>query len=189
MDALTLLRLAGSQLENRVGLVPPDAFDRPSPCPGMTVAEVVSHVVGGNIVAVRLLAGDSAHTALQTAARGTSGDRLGAIFHSCADQLVAFSAVPDLDALTVDHPAGPMSARRFLTLRLGDLTVHNWDIARGAGINDSLDARLAGGLLELVEPELDWMTRSGKYGSGPSGTLGPDATVQERLLDAFGRRT
>jgi hypothetical protein len=86
------------------------------------------------------------------------------------------------------HPSGDISVDTFVRFRLGELVVHAWDLAVGAGLDPSLDPAVVEGLWVLVEPHLDEMRSMGTFGDGASGNLPEDASTQTRLLDAFGRR-
>jgi hypothetical protein len=88
----------------------------------------------------------------------------------------------------VAGPKGDIPAAAFLRFRLVDLVVHAWDLLRGARLEETLDPRVVADLVEVVEPHLGEMLAYGAYGAGPSGTLPPDASLQSRLLDWFGRR-
>ena len=83
---------------------------------------------------------------------------------------------------------GDIPAAAFLRFRLVDLVVHAWDLLRGARLEETLDPRVVADLVEVVEPHLGEMLAYGAYGAGPSGTLPPDASLQSRVLDWFGRR-
>ena len=183
---MELLQEATAQLERIVASVPAEAWGNGTPC-DITVREVVDHVVAGNVFAVRLLAGASA----AEATAGLDADHLGAdpllaLSTSCADQRAAFATADERRAL--HHPIGDISVATFERFRLGELVVHAWDVAVGAGLDPSLDRHVVEGLWELVTPHLDEMRSMGTYGDGASGELPPDAPTQVKLLDAYGRR-
>lgn len=184
---MDLLGEASEQFERIVAAIPADAWDKPTPC-GISVREVAGHVVAGNRFAVRLLAGASA----AEATAGLDGDTLGddpqhAASPSGSDQQAAFKAAAP-DAL-YHHPSGDISLETFLRFRLGELVVHAWDIAVGAGLDPNLDAAVNEELWAMVEPHLEEMRAMGTYGDGASAELPADASVQSRVLDAFGRRS
>lgn len=183
-----LIAAASAQFETVVRQLPADSWARPTPS-DMTVRDVVEHVVVGNRFTALLLAGVD-----RTEARAMlAGDQLGpdpaaAVAESAARQAEAFAAAtPDQ---RVPHPSGDVPVGDFLRFRLVDLVVHAWDILRGAGLDESLDPDVAEELWALVEPRLPTLLAFGAdaYGDGPSGTLAAEASAQDRLLDAFGRR-
>ena len=186
---MVLLRSATSEFLRVVGVIPEGTWDNDTPCGHLKVHEVVNHVVAGNRFAVRVLDGESAAEALLGLDGNLLGDDLiGATASSATAQEDAFGAIADLDRFTVRHPAGDVSGTRFLVMRSGDLTVHGWDLARGAGVPAHLDPSLVAGLWLYVEPYVAEMARSGAYGQGATGSVAREAPDLERLLDAFGRR-
>ncbi len=183
---MDLLQAATHHFEQTVAAVAADAWDKPTPC-DISVREVVGHVVAGNHFAVRLLAGASA----AEATAGLDGDLLGddplvAVSVSCEGQRSAFEAADESRPL--HHPSGDISFETFLRFRLGELVVHTWDLAVGAGLDTNLDPALTARLWALVEPNLDEMRTMGTYGEGATSNLPPNASTQTRLLDAFGRQ-
>jgi uncharacterized protein (TIGR03086 family) len=189
VDLPAALDRATSDFDRLVSGISADAWAQPSPCTDWTVRAVVNHVVAGNIMAARLLEG-------ATTADAVSGlldvDLLGdaaedVVRRTGADQLAAF-ARPGAMEMTVHHPAADLPGQVFLILRLGDVLVHGWDVARGSGQSEQLDSDAASALWEAVQPLLPLMVARGIYGEGPSGTVADDAPVQQRLLDAMGRR-
>ena len=185
-----LLEAGTAQFERVVASIPPEAWHNPTPCE-MTVREVVDHVVAGNIFATRLLAGASTAEAVADLENYTSGaDPLGAVASTCASQQSAFAAAAEAAAAgevrALHHPIGDISLETFFRFRLGDLVVHAWDVAVGAGLDRSLDPAVVEGLWVIVEPHIDDMREMGAYGNS-SGNLPADASTQTRLLDAFGR--
>ncbi|QGN33916.1 TIGR03086 family metal-binding protein [Microlunatus sp. Gsoil 973] len=183
---MDLISAASIEIERVVRQLPAASWPLPTPI-GLTVRELVEHVVSGNEFTALLLAGvgrDEARAKL-------SGDPLAddpgrAVAESCARQAEAFAAVPP-DRL-IPGPGGEVPAGDFLLFRLIDLVVHGWDLLHAAGLDEALDPAVVSELWVRVEPGLPELLAYGAYGEGPSGTIGPDAPVQTRLLDALGRR-
>lgn len=93
------------------------------------------------------------------------------------------------------RPGSPSRARTatFPPLPTCGSVSSTWRFTRGtsfsaARLDETVDPQIIVGLLHVVEPHLDDMLAFGAYGAGPSGTLPPDASLQSRLLDWFGRR-
>jgi uncharacterized protein (TIGR03086 family) len=114
-------------------------------------------------------------------------DPMGALDRALDRQQAAFEQ-PDVGARVFHHPAGDMPGSMVLNFRLSDLVVHRWDLARAIGHDETLDPVLAHTVWENISPMIPMMTTSGVFGSGPSGDVAEDASVQARLLDAMGRR-
>jgi uncharacterized protein (TIGR03086 family) len=186
LRSVELLAAASNEFERVVRQLPADSWDLPTPA-GMSVRELIEHVVIGNRLTAMLLSGvgrDEARSVL-------AGDQLeeapiGAVVESARRQARAFAATPAEQL--VPGPKGDIPASAFLRFRLVDLVVHGWDLLRAADLDESLDPQVVAGVIELVEPHLDDMLSYGAYGPGPSGTLPADASPQDQLLDWFGRR-
>lgn len=83
---------------------------------------------------------------------------------------------------------GDLPGAEILGFRIGDLTVHAWDLARALGVDEALDAALVALVWERLEPMAPVLGSIGVFGEGQSGQVGADAPVQARVLDAMGRR-
>ncbi|MEV8371681.1 maleylpyruvate isomerase N-terminal domain-containing protein [Kribbella sp. NPDC056861] len=183
---MVLLEVADAQLLRIAAAIPASSWEHTTPA-DLTVREVADHLVAGNIFAERLLSGESAKTATADLDNDHLGnDPLTALTTSCKAQRLAFTHADQTAML--HHPSGDISYQTFLRFRLGELVIHAWDLAIGANLDPTLDALLVNGLWTMVEPHLDEMRAMGTFGTGASGSLPPDASPQDRLLDAFGRR-
>jgi uncharacterized protein (TIGR03086 family) len=116
-----------------------------------------------------------------------SGDPRVAFAETGERQIAAFEA-PGALGWTVSHPAGPMSGRDFARYRVLDLVVHGWDVARGGGGDEGIEQELAEAALRVLSGGGAAAAEGGFFGAGPSGAVGPQAPVQQRLLDLSGRR-
>jgi uncharacterized protein (TIGR03086 family) len=114
-------------------------------------------------------------------------DPVAAIDEALQRQQAAFDR-PGVENHVFQHPAGDMPGAQVLQFRLGDVLVHQWDLARAIGADENLDPELVDEVWTGVAPMIPMMANSGVFGTGPSGSLGDDALPQQRLLDAMGRR-
>ena len=161
-----------------------DAWSRPTPCDDWDVRYLVAHVVGGNRFAVQVLDGASAADAIaQVMSSPQLGDdALGAWTSTVTDQRAAFRADPDLER-TIDHPLGTISVREFLGLRVFDVALHAWDLARAIGADERLDTSLVDVVLAIIAARPAGMG----FGITPLGRAPHGASAQDRLLDLTGR--
>ncbi len=188
MDHLELLDLAADEFRRRLHAVPADAWGASTPCEGWDVEALVTHVVGGNHMAVAMLGGADLDEVMATVAGFALGeDPMAGFEQSAAAQREAFRRPGALEA-TVHHPAGDIPAAQLLGFRIGDLGVHAWDLARATGGDEALDPRVVEAIWHALEPMRPVIGQVGVFGSGPSGELGDDAPLQQRLLDLVGRR-
>lgn len=148
---LDALHTATAGFRERLIAIPEDILEFPSVCEGWSIKDVADHIVGGNRFAFGLLEGMSAHDALTGAFLGGFDPPAVDLFDaSAAAQHEAFSQPGALDRL-VDHPAGIIAGDEFLRLRIGDLVLHGWDLARSTGTDDTLDPTLTPMLIELYQ--------------------------------------
>jgi len=73
-------------------------------------------------------------------------------------------------------------------MRVGDALLHSWDLARAISADDQLDPELVAEVWAGMSPMAGFIGKSGFFGSGASGAVGHDASLQTRLLDLSGRR-
>jgi uncharacterized protein (TIGR03086 family) len=183
-----LLQTVSDDFRNVVSTVAPEQWDLPTPCPDWTVLELIGHVVGGSQMATSLVGGASRIDAIGLLATDFVGtDPLGAVDTALAAQRHAFDQ-PGIENVICQHPAGDMPAEQLLGLRIGDLLIHSWDLARAIGANEQLSADAVQRVWDDTAPMAPIIAQLGVFGDGPSGTVPDDAPLHERLLDLMGRR-
>ncbi|HVR34011.1 MAG TPA: TIGR03086 family metal-binding protein [Acidimicrobiia bacterium] len=166
----------------RVLAVAPEAWSQPSPCDGWDARDVVRHLIewvppflrsGSD---VDLPAGPSADVnpieAWRVFAAGVQAvlddpAQAGAVF---AHERAGTHRLEDAIAMFV----------------LGDVLIHTWDLARAAGLDETLDPDEVAGMLPGMEGMGDALVASGHY--APATPVAGDADPQTRLLALTGRR-
>ena len=172
-------RVAG-QFTERVGAVPPGAWDNPSPCEGWVARDVVGHLVTWvpaflrGYAAIELPSGPP-----------VDQDPVGAWRVVC-DAIRATLQDPETAGRTFDSPGGRVTLEgavdQFIT---SDILVHTWDLARATGLDESLDAAAVRLLVDSMEPYDAALRASGHY--GPKIEVPAEADDQSRLLAFLGR--
>ncbi|NLU83494.1 TIGR03086 family metal-binding protein [Rhodococcus sp. HNM0569] len=172
-------RTLAAKFTDRVEAVPADAWDNQSPCSEWTVRDVVRHVVDTQHYIVTVVG-----LALPDA---TSPD---------TDPVAAWRETRDAMQAVLDDPehAAREYDGHFGRTTLGDtianfycfdLVVHGWDVAHGAGIDDTID-----------DADLEWIdSLRGVMGDNirMDGVCGPEistregADLQTRVLAYLGR--
>jgi uncharacterized protein (TIGR03086 family) len=186
MEPFEALDRAAQGFAARLAQVGDDQWDGPTPCAEWTVRDLVAHAVGGCLVAPHLLAGKTLDEA-RAAVSPPEGDLGDAFGPAAAGQAAAFAAPGALEAI-VHHPAGDMPGADYLGLRISDLAIHTWDLARAIGADEALDPELVATAYERMAPRAPYLGQSGYFGTGSSGEVGEDRPLQDRLLDMAGRR-
>jgi len=173
-------RVAG-RFTDRVVEMPPDAWDRPSPCEGWVGRDVVRHLVEwvpavigrpGLHVPAFPSADDDPVGAWRTLDTWLQG-----LLDDAEQAAVAFDA----------GPPGEMTVERAVDMLVtSDVLVHTWDLARTGGLDESLDERMCHELLAGMAAMDELLRASGHYGSKVE--VDDDADVVTRLVAFTGRR-
>ena len=169
----------------KVRAVPADRWDAATPCTDWSVRDLVNHVTGEHLWAPHLLGGE---TIAQVGDR-YDGDVLGESPVDAWEQAAKQSRAVWLTASpeTVVHLSfGDVLAVEYGQQMLSDLVIHGWDLARGAGLDETLEPRAAvARSLAYLEPNAKSWEKSGIF-AAPVETSADDAA--SRLLALSGRR-
>ena len=187
MATVELLTTAHAQFAEMLGTVQPSDWDTPTPCEGWAVHDLVGHVLAGEVLTKRLLDGmgkDEALTALPTFDLDGAKSAHEAIFRATEEGFAAPGALEGI----VHHPVGDIPGAQMLGFRVGDLTVHRWDLARAIGADEGLHPTLVEAVWDQLQPMAPVIKTIGVFGDGPSGEVAVNAELQVRLLDLTGRR-
>lgn len=188
MDQIDLLATATTEFARRIAAIGDDQWDLPTPCADWNVNQLVSHLVGGNRMAVMMLEGASRDEALAVLGGLPLGDdALTTFTQGAEEQLAAFRKEGALERIC-HHPAGDLPGSVVLGFRISDLSLHAWDLARAVGADEMLPDELVEFVWDSVQPMVPIIAEIGIFGPGPSGTLTEDDDLQLRLLDLTGRR-
>jgi uncharacterized protein (TIGR03086 family) len=113
------------------------------------------------------------------------------------DPAAAWLSLSDAIQAALDDPATAarefeMRAGRYrvdnavATFCIGDVLVHTWDLARAAGLDETLDADEVHRMFEGMEPIDEMLRASGHYGARVR--VPDDADEQTKLIAFTGRR-
>ncbi|SDD14278.1 TIGR03086 family metal-binding protein [Rhodococcus tukisamuensis] len=80
---------------------------------------------------------------------------------------------------------GTVTVDEYLHEQVADLAIHSWDLARAAGMDESLDARLVAAVWEELDERREMLSASGLFASPVP--VADDAPLQTRLLALTGR--
>ena len=179
-----LHRRAGDLLADTVKQVRDDLLRRPTPCTEWDVRDLMHHIAWSNLWVAPLVDGAE----LAEVAPGLEGDVLGddpvgVTIRSIEESSDAFERGGDR---IVQLSRGPTAASEYCGERMNDLTVHNWDLARGIGIAVRLDRECMEAALAFFGPYEGELRSQGEL--GPVVGIPPGADLQTRYLAFFGRR-
>lgn len=185
-DTAELFTQLSQDFAARVQKVDPDAWGSATPCAEWDVRALVNHVVGELLWSPPLVAGQTiADVGDRFDGDVLGGDPAAVAESAAAGAAKAFSAPGALER-TVHLSFGDFSGDDYCWQLISDLVVHSWDLARGVGSDDTMDAGTAERVHDFIAPILKQMAGS-PYFAKPID-VSPDASAQERLLAATGRR-
>lgn len=179
-----LLPVAAARFTAAVRAVPADRWNDPTPCSEWSVRDVVNHMTGEHLWVPHLLRGET----LDQVGDRYEGDNVGtdpvaAWEAAITASLAAWQALPS-DETPVHLSFGLVPASFYASQMLVDLTVHCWDVSRGAGLDELLVPETVTAVLGFLEPQRDELAGSGFF-AAPVSTGSADA--QDRLLALSGR--
>jgi uncharacterized protein (TIGR03086 family) len=179
-DVLDRYRMLADDFEARVLAVPEAAWDNQSPCSEWKARDVVAHVTN-NARRISALA-----NGLEPPEPVVDADPVAAWAQTRA-MMESVLADPDTAGSTVPGPMGPMPVEtlvgRFLCT---DILVHTWDLARAAGLDETINADAAAEAHRGLQPMDAMIRQPGVF--GPKVACPEVADAQTRLLTFLGRR-
>jgi uncharacterized protein (TIGR03086 family) len=181
-DMADRYRRVSRRFTQRAAEVPAGAWENPAPCEGWVARDVVRHMVEW-MPSFLLSAGGPQ----LPVGPSVDDDPVGA-WTIMSDGIQALLDDPATAASQISHPrAGSHSLEDAIGMFfLGDVVIHTWDLARAAGLDETLDADEVAQMLRGMEPIDDMLRASGQY--GPKVEVPADADEQTRLVAFTGRR-
>jgi uncharacterized protein (TIGR03086 family) len=181
-DPIALYEAAAAQADRLIAGIRPGQLDDPSPCAQWRVRDVINHLVSGNKRFTAIVAGSPPPEAGQD---HLGDDPLGA-FRASIEQLSAAFAEHDVLSRTYDTPIGKGPGALLVKLRMDELVVHGWDLAKATGQSTDLDHELVAEARALFEAAPVVPRGEGKP-FGETKAVPPDATDADRLAAFLGR--
>jgi uncharacterized protein (TIGR03086 family) len=177
---------AVEEFGRRVRQAPEDRWTSPTPCPDWDVRTLVNHLVSENRWTPPLLEG----VTIEEVGDRFDGDLLGddpkAAWEESARAAVEAVGAPSAMDQIVHLSFGDHPAAEYLWQLFNDHLIHAWDLARGIGVDDTLDPELVEISYARSKPEEDMLKSFGVFGE--KVTPPPGADRQTELLAVFGRR-
>lgn len=163
-----------------VDSVPDDRWDSPSPCQDWTAKGIVRHMCENASLFFGFI-GDEVPPG-----PSPDDDPPGA-WANARDALQQGLDDPAVAGKEYEGSFGTSTFEKAVDQFLGiDLVVHNWDLARAAGLDDRLDPDAVHEVFEAVKPMDGPMRASGTF--GPKLDPPDGADEQTRLLAFLGRQ-
>jgi uncharacterized protein (TIGR03086 family) len=183
-DITDRYRRRADRFEALVAAVDPLAWDARSPCAEWRARDVVGHIVDMHDVMLR---------PVQPSPRPSIEDDPLAAYRAARADVEALLADPAVALAERDTPMGRMTAAEHVAGVVStDLVLHGWDLARAAGLDDTIDPDEIDRLWPGIEQIPDEMRIPDHFGPGvvvfgPEVDVPSDAPLQDRLLGKLGR--
>ena len=187
MTELTeLFRRAAGGFDRHVHSIVEEQWHDSTPCTDWDVRMLVNHVTVEQLWVAPLLDGSS----VAVVGDRFDGDQLGddpvASWETAVRaSLAAFDADGALEA-TVALSSGDQAAAEYCWEMTTDALIHSWDLARGIGADEILDAELVDLVYARTLPVAEQLQETGLF--APPVPVPDDAPLQTKLLALFGRR-
>jgi uncharacterized protein (TIGR03086 family) len=177
-----------------VAAVTCDDLDRPTPCAGWNLLDLLAHMTvqhHGFATAARGSRDSPAVWASDRVVDAVAADPGGTYAAAAADVLDAFAADRVLDATIALPEFGPGAAfpgAMAIGFHFVDYVVHGWDVARSLGTPFALPEDVVAAVLPLVfvVPDGEYRTMDGAP-FGPAIAAPHGATDLDRILSHLGR--
>jgi len=175
------------QFAQFVAEVPPDGWQRPTPCNDWDVRALVDHVVRWNTFMPDFLRGMSIPEMDRPFERDVLGDDPAASAMSSAHGAVSAFAPADALSRTIHHAIGDIPGQHALFLRITDNAIHGWDLATAIGADTTVDDEAVNLIYAFAIDNRAALRASAAF--GPAEVEVPEsADLQTRLLGILGRR-
>lgn len=180
LEWLALLRRAHHEFSTRVEAV--TDWSAPTPDTDWDTAALVRHVVVEQQWVPPLLGGLSIAEA-EDRIRPLRDDLVAEWDMHSGLAIAAWDAAPP--AAPVHLSYATVTVEHYLREQVSDVTIHAWDLARAAGLDEHLDDALVAGVWEVLDEQRDMLAASGLFAEPVP--VPDDAPLQDRLLALTGR--
>jgi uncharacterized protein (TIGR03086 family) len=177
-------------VQHLVDGIKPDQWTASTPCPDWNVRQLLHHVTNGNVVFAKMATRERAPgpiTAEERAIDWLGADPAAGFRASCTMMHDAFMKPGFLDERFDTPVMGEQSGTTVVRMRMNELLIHGWDLARATGQPADLPDDLAEGALMLWQTRLADRPRDGMPFDTPK-TVPDDAPPIDRLAAYLGRQ-
>jgi uncharacterized protein (TIGR03086 family) len=177
---------AVAEFGSRVHAVRPDQWDASTPCPDWDVRALVNHLVNEQLWVPPLMGGATVADVGDALDGDVLGDDPAAAWDAAAAAATAaLNADGALDRV-VHLSFADVTGDVYAWQLIGDLAIHAWDLARGIGADDTIDADLAADVIVKLTPDVATYAEFGLFAAPLP--VADDAGPQARLLALTGRQ-
>lgn len=174
-------RKVAAQFTLRAKAVPDDAWDNPAPCEGWVARDVVRHLVEW------MPSMFFANVGIDPPKGPSVDDDPAGAWAALDDAIQASLDDPERASREFDMPIGRFTVEAAVdTFGTGDVLIHTWDLARAAGLDETLDPDEVHRMFQAMEPMDEVLRQSGQFGAPVD--VPEDADEQTKLIAFSGRQ-
>jgi uncharacterized protein (TIGR03086 family) len=170
--------------------IEPDQWTASTPCPDWTVLQLLRHLTNGNVIFAKMATRERAPgpiTAEERAFDWLGPDPAAGFRDSGTMMHDAFMTPGFLDGRFDTPVMGEQSGTTVVRMRMNELLIHGWDLARATAQPADLPEDLAEGALMLWQTRLADRPRDGMPFDNPKA-VPDDAPAIDRLAAYLGRQ-
>lgn len=185
-DIVDVFRRAVDQFGTFVEQVKDDQWSSSTPCTEWDVRALVNHLVNEDVWMPPLLEGKT----IEEVGDKFDGDLLGddpkQSWKQASEEAIAAAGQDGVLERTVHLSFGDFPGEGYLGQVLTDHVIHAWDLARGIGANDQLDADTVQFAYDFLAPQAEAWRSAGAFGEKVE--VDDSADTQTKLLAIAGRK-
>lgn len=187
-DTRPLFFQALDQASALIDSVTPADLDRPTPCAGWTVRDLLGHFMGIGARIPHIAAGGQPYE-VPSQVVGVANEGWSRGWHERLPALRDAVAAEDDRGRIVSHPAGRIPWAMAVGIYASELATHGWDLARALGRDDELDQDIAAAVIGPMKGALPAEPRGAQVGIpfGPVVQVSPEAGPYPQLVAWLGR--
>jgi len=189
-DPIALYEAAVQGFRQTLSGVKPDQMQGATPCTEWNVQNLIIHNLKVFGFAEGALQENITVNSMEVDGPIPGEDPVKALDDGVAKVLGILKAAGSVDT-GISTPFGDMTRGQFMINPTWDLLVHRWDLAKGTGQNTELDQGLVEYVYNMLSPMADGMREmefGGKHIVGARVAVPDSASLQDKLLGAFGRQ-
>ena len=178
-DPVVLFERATTHAANVMSGVSLSQLKDATPCTDWNVQQLIDHMVAGSDYLLAALAGEP------LAQR--SGRTVGDYNHGLTEVRDGLRVPGGLERMCMSPLGFEWSVAYAVAGTFMDALIHTWDLATATGQDATLDLELVDVCVVMFLPDMPERGRAGGL-VGPAVGVAADASAQDRLLAAMGRR-
>jgi uncharacterized protein (TIGR03086 family) len=183
MDVISALQQSYDQTVTLVTRLTPAEFDAPSPCAGWDVRATLNHMLGATWMFTLVNQG---HAADEDAGDIIGDDAKLAVTAAAKENLASWRQ-PGAFEGDRSYAFGTFPAAGAAMLNLGEVVVHNWDVAKATGQKLAIDPTVGQLVYDwAVSIPLNEFRHHGAF--GPAVAVPVSASIVDRLVGLLGRQ-